>query len=112
MDSQTVVQVDCDFVVNLKNKYIDNIDVLSLYWRSLSQDMTEWIQHIAQFSETRTYYIGGIIVNGISVLWNVPLPQPNNKQVVISVSNSEETYDTSYNNMYQRITEIVERLMK
>ena len=51
-------------------------------------------------------------MNGISVLWNVPLPQPNNKQVVISVSNSEETYDTSYDNMYQRITEIVERLMK
>ena len=112
MDSQTIVDVDCDFVINLKNKFIDKIDILSLYWRLPSQDKTEWIQHIAQFSEARTYYIGGIIVNGISVLWNVPLPQPNDKHIVISVSNSKETYEMSYDNMYQRINEIVEHFMK
>jgi hypothetical protein len=111
MDCQTIVNVDCDFVINLKNEHKDKIEVISLYWRLPSQDMTEWILHIARFSEARKCYIGGIIVNGISVSWNVPLPQPNDKQVAISVSNSDELYTTSYDNMYARINEIKENLM-
>lgn len=112
MDTCNVVQIDCDFVGNLKSKFIDKIDILSLYWRLPSQDLTEWTLHIARFSNSRAYYIGGVIVNGVNVSWNVPLPQPNDKQVAIYVSNNNETYETSYDDMYKRINEIVEHLMR